>query len=366
MLDVDPEDPWALNNLGGLHGNRREYAEAEVYFKRAIDVDSVSGFFPITNTIFVQINQGKFEEAEAMLAKAQRLHAGEWRVDQRWFLLPAAQLDYDEAEDRLAQVRERWTTPFLREQGAATASDVAAVRGRLAESDRLRREAERVSEERELPGLALGNALAMVWIDLQVRENSAAAAERLTDALHRHPVEDIPTADRPYIQLARLTALSGQPDRSREWTARYEADVPAAARGFGDRYMGLAEADRQLVAGNVDQAIELYTEMDDLCPRCGLDLIARAHLAANRPDSAIAAFTRLVETPDMFRLGSDAGELGPTYEQLARLHDERGELDEAARYYAALTELWAEADPELQPRVAAAQARLEEILRETG
>ena len=35
-------------------------------------------------------------------------------------------------------------------------------------------------------------------------------------------------------------------------------------------------------------------------------------------------------------------------------------------HYASFVELWATADEELQPRVRAAQARLEEILREIG
>jgi hypothetical protein len=46
--------------------------------------------------------------------------------------------------------------------------------------------------------------------------------------------------------------------------------------------------------------------------------------------------------------------------------DEDGELDAAIIYYARFTELWADADPELQPRVEAAHARLEEIVRERG
>ena len=58
--------------------------------------------------------------------------------------------------------------------------------------------------------------------------------------------------------------------------------------------------------------------------------------------------------------------LGPSLERLAELYDERGNLDDAALYYARFVELWAEADEELQPRVRAAQVRLEVILRERG
>jgi len=53
-------------------------------------------------------------------------------------------------------------------------------------------------------------------------------------------------------------------------------------------------------------------------------------------------------------------------ERLAQLYDERGELEKAAEHYAIFIELWGQADPELQARVEAARARLEEILRERG
>ena len=46
--------------------------------------------------------------------------------------------------------------------------------------------------------------------------------------------------------------------------------------------------------------------------------------------------------------------------------DEKGDLENAAKYYAQFVELWAEADPELQPRVQAANRRLEEIVTERG
>jgi DNA-binding SARP family transcriptional activator len=53
-------------------------------------------------------------------------------------------------------------------------------------------------------------------------------------------------------------------------------------------------------------------------------------------------------------------------ERLGQLYDEQGDRTKAVEYYARFAELWKDADPELQPRVQAAQARLDEILAERG
>jgi hypothetical protein len=53
-------------------------------------------------------------------------------------------------------------------------------------------------------------------------------------------------------------------------------------------------------------------------------------------------------------------------ERLAQLHDERGNTAKAAEYYARFVELWRDADPELQPRVTAAQQRLQLLVGRRG
>ena len=52
--------------------------------------------------------------------------------------------------------------------------------------------------------------------------------------------------------------------------------------------------------------------------------------------------------------------------RLGQLYDEAADLENAARYYAMFVELWSDADPVLQPRVQAAQRRLDEIFAERG
>ena len=71
---------------------------------------------------------------------------------------------------------------------------------------------------------------------------------------------------------------------------------------------------------------------------------------------------RYVALTDPTRIYWDAARLGPIYERLGRLYEEAGDPEKARLYYAKLVELWEEADPELQPRVEAARARLEALL----
>ena len=54
------------------------------------------------------------------------------------------------------------------------------------------------------------------------------------------------------------------------------------------------------------------------------------------------------------------------YLELARAYEALGEPERAVAAYAEFVEAWADADPELQPRVEAARTRMEEIVRERG
>jgi hypothetical protein len=83
-------------------------------------------------------------------------------------------------------------------------------------------------------------------------------------------------------------------------------------------------------------------------------------------DSAIARYEVSLDHGEAFGLDGSTRQIPITLERLARLYDARGDLEQAAGYYGRFVELWADADPDLQPRVEAARARLEEIVRERG
>ena len=94
--------------------------------------------------------------------------------------------------------------------------------------------------------------------------------------------------------------------------------------------------------------------------------LARAFDQAGMADSAIARYEMSLDYGDAFELFEGTRQIPITLERLARLYDSSGDLERAAGYYGRFVELWADADPDLQPRVEAARARLEEIVRERG
>jgi hypothetical protein len=53
--------------------------------------------------------------------------------------------------------------------------------------------------------------------------------------------------------------------------------------------------------------------------------------------------------------------LAPAHRRQAEIHDRRGDRARAAQHYRRFIQLWGEADPELQPIVATARKRLQEL-----
>lgn len=77
------------------------------------------------------------------------------------------------------------------------------------------------------------------------------------------------------------------------------------------------------------------------------------------PDSAIAMYERYIATPDGSRWRTiDHHALAGAHKRLGELYEAKGDRQKAASHYAQFIELWKNADPEFQPRVAEVKRRL--------
>ncbi len=91
---------------------------------------------------------------------------------------------------------------------------------------------------------------------------------------------------------------------------------------------------------------------------------AQALDLAIQPDSAIAEFERFVAFRDAtYSLNRDY--LAGSHKRLGELYDAKGNTVKALEHYLKFVDLWKDADPELQPKVREARARID-ALRKKG
>lgn len=76
-------------------------------------------------------------------------------------------------------------------------------------------------------------------------------------------------------------------------------------------------------------------------------------------------YEKFLGTPDPFPI-EDARSRAQLYRRLGELHEAAGSTRQALEHYGRFVELWAEADPSLQPQVAEVRKRLERLRAQVG
>jgi len=350
LLDIDPEDRTALNNLAIAYGEQGDFARAEQSYRRAIKLDSSESFIRYTNVIHYQAIFGRLEEAETTLARARTKFPNNPLLDGVMVGVVAAGGDYAGAEALLYKVRggkpdgDDWT-------GLAT---LAVLRGKLGEADRYLQNGITSQEELEAPQTALEVATLAGYLDVWFRNAPARGIRKVEAALVRHPLAKMHRLERPYLSLASFFALAGQSARARALLAEYEAIDPALRRGEEPAWH-LARGVLALAEGRAADAVaELHLADRGQCPVCAVADLGRAHDAAGNRDSAVAVYERytrhrlttLIYFPEYFRYEVSRPGI---YKRLGELYEERGDRGRAAHYYTRLLEQWKDADPELRP-----------------
>jgi len=368
MVARDPTDDWALNNLGASYGRRREWARAEEMYARAIAVDSTTTF-PYTNAAIAMVAQGKYDDATRILETLLGQQPHSWRGEGFLIELRVGRGDLQtEAIDHLAE--DQRGNPFNQNGIEQFRARLAAKHGRVGAAEGHLAEAERAAARDLGPAAALTNVAARSSMDLFVRRDPAKARAVLAAGLEAYPLDQIPAADRPYVDLISVLALTGDAARAgtllEEWERSLSERERPRARGaitYSRGTIALGQERYDDAAGD----IRASDEGADECVVCILPALALAYDRGGQRDSALAVYERIIDTPYLFRTNSVDGNFrGHTLERLGQLFDEAEDYDNAVKYYAMFVGLWAEADEELQPRVRAAQARLQEILSERG
>ncbi|MFI5242760.1 MAG: BTAD domain-containing putative transcriptional regulator, partial [Gemmatimonadales bacterium] len=365
LLAVYPNDMRALNNLGDVYMDLREYARAESLFHRSIEADSTVALL-FNHLATDQFNGGRYDEAERTLKARARRFPPQQDAEGIETSLEMMRGDIDGARSRSAQMLvDAGSDVDARAEPLKMLGILSIIRGRLGEADQIYVSLAEGQANARNGGGYLEAAIARAFIDVRYRQQPARGLALLDSAVARFPLDSLAPLDRNYAPLAYLYALGGRPSRARELLAnvREFERAPGATRGgLGLRDEGtylralgateLAEGKRADAVTTLQRSVQLY-----YCPTCTLPDLALAYELTGIPDSAIAVYQRYVTTPWSEWQNSLGDSRVTAYQRLAALHEARGDTAAAIAAYDEVATLWAHADVELQPLVADAQRR---------
>lgn len=364
-IEATPDHPSPVNNLGEAYRNLGELDKALELYHQAVALDSSSSAIPLMNIAQVSATKGDWEMIETASALLDEVAPpfGDWHRSMGW----GARREWGPAEEQIRSVREEVTgSTFLLARTTEWLAAIVTTRGRLAESEQLWREGAALEAENGSNVEAIRNlAMGLAGVRLARGEGGPDA---LDAALELYPLDGVDPVARPYLDIAGAYAILGDPASARSFLEQFERNTPANHQR-GLRYQHhLVQGEVLRQEGRHDEAIAELRQgsarPQEVLP---MAMLARAFDSAGQSDSARVHYRRFLEQPHWLAVfPAYPWLLASSLERLAQLEDEAGDTEAAALLYAEFVELWEDADPELRPRVDAAQRRLEEILAERG
>ncbi|HTJ23868.1 MAG TPA: serine/threonine-protein kinase [Gemmatimonadaceae bacterium] len=353
-----------LINLGEVLRSRREFARAES-LNIATARLSPGGGIALANAVELEIDQGKLAEAMASVARLDTV-APLYGAQRRTFL--AAARGDDQRLRALIDSTLKAGGDARKRVGVPAARALALREGRTREYAALTRE-----------DLASGNlgsgpdvSIRLIALEIGVHGPTPALVQALDTAIAHVPFATLPLIDRPYLAAATALARAGNAIQAQAMIARYRAEMTdTSIRRIQEPTLHGALAEIALAGGKPRDALAEFRRADvawdsapaDECAPCLPFNLGRAYDAAGQADSAAMFFERYTATPYWLKASAefDPVRLPAIRERLGQLYESMGKLDKAMEQYRAFIELWKNADPELQPRVAEARRRMERL-----
>jgi tetratricopeptide (TPR) repeat protein len=362
-----PDDKAARNNLGLAYSQSGRYEDAERVLRPPVDAGTDIGVM-YSNLATVQLYLGRYAAAETTVAKWDARLPG--NSERLWVSgdLAFAQGGYDRAArhyDSLAKASDL----YWRVQGFMTVSGIQVLRGRPRAAEAAALAAMQGEESRGIDRASLVIPLRLAMVDVRVRSRPEEAAARIERALARKPLASMSPVNRPYGLLIGFYATVGNLSQARTLLAEYERTIPAELRmrdaeakwGMGR----LAVAEQRYA-----EALQLFRASHELdafgCRTCRAVDIGETFDRMGQADSALAAYGGVATLPAQLLYEGRDIDLPIAYQRLGELYESKGDKAKALEYYGKFVDLWKDADPELQPRVAEIRKRIGQLAGEPG
>jgi tetratricopeptide (TPR) repeat protein len=372
VLDKYPNDRIALNNLANIYRTLGRDDEALELQLRSVELGHAPAV-TYQGAILSLFEMGLADSARQVLEQYASEYPGQpvmmnFRAQ---FAISSGQYDSAQAILESLQATQRGN-PQWEMLAAFQLSNLAAVRGKIDDAvehvrrGRDRAEALGLEWTRQQPrDYWLGQIRA--WVTLWFGDDPAAAVRLMDEAARHYPMDSLPPEDRDYFSFVNFYARAGVPERARGYLDRFEAETDAETQEDAEDGLHYALGEIALAEGRYDDAIAKYREYREGlpgCPICGLMELAEAYDRAGQPDSARAYYERYLDAPQLFRGGSDNGNLFRTLRRLGELYEERGETELAVEYYNRFVDLWQDADAMLDPYVEDVRGRIARLVGE--
>jgi tetratricopeptide (TPR) repeat protein/tRNA A-37 threonylcarbamoyl transferase component Bud32 len=367
LLDVYPQDFAAINNLGAMYSQLRDYDRALGLYRRALVLAPLVTLGH-TNVIGTYENLGMFDSAEAAIDRFAEAFPGNPRILAQRADLAKRRQDWRSVEEYWVQLADA-QRGNLAWQGSASwnFATLAGLQGRIEESNRHWRDANNIILQRGQPSGYIGNVGQQGFMDILVRRRPRDAVDRLERALAEYPLDSMAENDRPYLFLVSLYAFAEDLPRAEALLADFEATGQTQDSRESARWARFAQGTIHLAKGDAEDAIREFHafDQDASCQNCVLPNLARAYDMKGEVDSAIAIYERYTDSYSR-ALFLDHTELALAYRRLGELHEERGDTEAALQRYGQFVDQWREADAELQPQVEEIKQRMANLTGEPG
>ena len=351
LLDLDPDNSGAANNLGDVLESMGRYEDALQQYRRTLELspDSWIGYW---NVMSVARSLGQFVLADSALSDLNERYPGLPFGDGGAALNAYFAGDFARADSVSRRMAERYTGLFRARPYVYMAS-TAASRGQLAHSLAL---ADSAIAAFEVAGAEHSTVLVLKTITAWVADVPEMVLPALDSAAAEPPAE---TARWEHFRLGMIAygyALAGQTERASEILERM--DVVAASGAF--RPWGIGEHVRAVISmqeGNPEASLEHLRQATKdeygVAPITGRIFEGDAYAALGRLEEAVAQYDSALSSYHLnFRDDALWGPLLPyAHRRLGDVYLALDDTTAAIEHISAFADMWHDADPELQPLV---------------
>ena len=363
-VELDSSNYDAANSLGVTLSDARDYAGAERAYRLALAGEPANGTI-LANLATLYSEMGRYAGFDSVIAELTKAGVpyptGPIRYVELW-----NRRDYDAAE-RLARVGVDSAPPRAAVGAQDALVGMAVLRGRLHEAER------RFAQVNEAKARVRGDTVSPhqvayfhATLDGELRGDAPRGLAELDAALRATPVASVPVARDQSLWLALGYARLGAPEKAREVMNQFEGRLDGRGRQQQSVFLTRMRGMIALAEGRTDTAVAWFRRGDadadgmptHNCTVCTPLFVGLSFDRGGRADSARKYLTQYVEMNGSGRPFADRLWLAPTLFRLGELYETAGDTRRATDYYGRFIDLWRNADPELQPRVADARGRM--------